>query len=77
MRSPDQAFDRLAQSRPTAVNLFWALRRMRSALYIRSAEVAVRNPAFDVTPAKLVAALITEKDVLTPPNREKIAALLR
>ncbi|MEW6313438.1 MAG: S-methyl-5-thioribose-1-phosphate isomerase [Pseudomonadota bacterium] len=38
--------------------------------------VDVRNPAFDVTPAELVAALITERGVVTHPNREKIAVLL-
>lgn len=39
--------------------------------------VKVRNPAFDVTPAELVTALITEKGVVLQPNREKIAALFR
>ena len=39
--------------------------------------VKVRNPAFDVTPAELVTALITEKGVVREPNREKIAALFR
>jgi methylthioribose-1-phosphate isomerase len=37
--------------------------------------VQVRNPAFDVTPAELVTALITEKGVVRQPNRENIAAL--
>jgi len=37
--------------------------------------VAVRNPAFDVTPAELVSALITEKGVVHQPDRERIAAL--
>jgi len=37
--------------------------------------VQVRNPAFDVTPADLVTALITEKGVIQAPDREKIAAL--
>lgn len=37
--------------------------------------VAVRNPAFDVTPAELVTALITEKGVVPMPGKEKIAAL--
>jgi methylthioribose-1-phosphate isomerase len=37
--------------------------------------VAVRNPAFDVTPAELVTALITEKGVIEQPSRERIAAL--
>lgn len=38
--------------------------------------VAVRNPAFDVTPAELVTALITELGVVERPNREKLARLL-
>lgn len=37
--------------------------------------VQVRNPAFDVTPAELVTALITEKGVVPQPNRENIARL--
>ncbi len=41
------------------------------------AGVAVRNPVFDVTPADLVTALITEKGVVREPDRGKIAALLR
>jgi len=39
--------------------------------------VKVRNPAFDVTPAELVTALITEKGVVREPDKEKIAALFR
>ena len=35
------------------------------------------NPAFDVTPAGLIDALVTEKGVVLQPNREKIAALLQ
>jgi len=38
--------------------------------------VAVRNPAFDVTPADLVSALITERGVVLKPDAQKIAALL-
>ncbi|OSM02478.1 S-methyl-5-thioribose-1-phosphate isomerase [Magnetofaba australis] len=38
-------------------------------------KVKVRNPAFDVTPAELVTALVTEKGVVTAPTREKIAKL--
>jgi methylthioribose-1-phosphate isomerase len=37
--------------------------------------VKVRNPAFDVTPAELVTALITERGVVKRPNRENIAGL--
>jgi len=39
------------------------------------AGVAVRNPAFDVTPAELVTALVTEKGVMREPDSGKIAAL--
>ena len=37
--------------------------------------VEVRNPAFDVTPAALVTALITEKGVLMQPDQKSIAGL--
>ena len=37
--------------------------------------VAVRNPAFDVTPAELVTALITERGVLSAPSRAGIEEL--
>jgi methylthioribose-1-phosphate isomerase len=37
--------------------------------------VMVRNPSFDVTPAELVTALITEKGVVSAPDRDKLRAL--
>jgi methylthioribose-1-phosphate isomerase len=37
--------------------------------------VSVRNPVFDVTPAELVTALITERGVVRAPDAAKIAAL--
>lgn len=37
--------------------------------------VSIRNPSFDVTPADLVTALITEKGVVKSANREKLMAL--
>jgi methylthioribose-1-phosphate isomerase len=39
--------------------------------------VSVRNPAFDVTPAELVTAIISENGIARPPYRESIAALLK
>ncbi len=36
--------------------------------------VAVYNPAFDVTPARLVTAIVTERGVLRPPYEKSIAA---
>jgi methylthioribose-1-phosphate isomerase len=38
---------------------------------------AVRNPAFDVTPASLVSGLVTERGVARPVNVETVGALLR
>ncbi|HEY8133279.1 MAG TPA: S-methyl-5-thioribose-1-phosphate isomerase [Thermoanaerobaculia bacterium] len=39
--------------------------------------VAVRHPAFDVTPAKLITAIITDRGVLRPPYEESIRNALR
>jgi methylthioribose-1-phosphate isomerase len=36
-----------------------------------------RNPAFDVTPARLVTALVTERGIARPVNGETVQALLR
>lgn len=40
-----------------------------------AAGVQVRNPSFDVTPAELVTALITEKGVVESPDEDKLRAL--
>jgi methylthioribose-1-phosphate isomerase len=37
----------------------------------------VYNPAFDVTPARYVSAIVTEKGVLTPPLPAAIRNLFR
>jgi methylthioribose-1-phosphate isomerase len=37
--------------------------------------IQVRHPAFDVTPARLITAIITERGVLRPPYDQSIAAL--
>ena len=39
------------------------------------ADTPCRNPAFDVTPAALVTALVTERGVAAPPTVDSIAAL--
>ena len=39
--------------------------------------VKVYNPAFDVTPAELIAGIVTEKGILRPPYRDSIADALR
>nr|CAA6824573.1 MAG: Methylthioribose-1-phosphate isomerase (EC [uncultured Thiotrichaceae bacterium] len=43
---------------------------------IATDQVEAFNPAFDVTPAKLVTVLVTEKGVVFRPNAEKIAELM-
>lgn len=37
--------------------------------------VAVRNPAFDVTPARYVSAIVTERGIVRPPLEASLAAL--
>ena len=37
--------------------------------------VGIRNPAFDVTPAKYIAAIFTERGVLRPPLMESLKAM--
>ena len=44
--------------------------------YITVKKVDVWNPAFDVTPANLIAAIITEKGVIERPNKSKIRKVL-
>ena len=39
--------------------------------------VHVRNPAFDVTPAELISAIVCERGIAQPPGRESVARLLR
>jgi methylthioribose-1-phosphate isomerase len=40
------------------------------------AGIHVYNPAFDVTPARLIKAIITERGVIEPVSRETIAAMI-
>jgi methylthioribose-1-phosphate isomerase len=37
--------------------------------------VHVRNPSFDVTPAKLIAAIVTERGIAQPVNEQALAKL--
>lgn len=38
--------------------------------------IEVRNPAFDVTPARYVSAIVTEKGIIRPPFEESISKLI-
>jgi methylthioribose-1-phosphate isomerase len=44
-------------------------------LHWAAAGVKIRNPAFDVTPAELVTALITERGVVNQPDETKLRGL--
>ncbi len=46
-----------------------------AGVQIAPAGISVFNPAFDVTPAALITAIITEKGILKPPYGEAIAKL--
>jgi methylthioribose-1-phosphate isomerase len=43
---------------------------------VAPAGTAVRNPAFDVTPAELISALVTERGVARPVDAASVAALV-
>ncbi|MEO8630560.1 MAG: S-methyl-5-thioribose-1-phosphate isomerase, partial [Betaproteobacteria bacterium] len=49
---------------------------MLGAQRVAAAGVAIRNPAFDVTPAQLITALITERGVVHRPDRAGVSALI-
>jgi methylthioribose-1-phosphate isomerase len=37
--------------------------------------IAVRNPAFDVTPAELITAIVTEEGLIRPPDQQTVSAI--
>jgi methylthioribose-1-phosphate isomerase len=63
--------DQIAIEERDAAEVRWA-----GGALVSLPDTPVRNPAFDVTPAELVTALVTERGVARPVNRETIAALL-
>jgi methylthioribose-1-phosphate isomerase len=57
-------------------------RNAREVTHVGSSQLApalakIRNPAFDVTPAKYVTAIITERGIARAPYSESLAALVR
>jgi methylthioribose-1-phosphate isomerase len=40
-------------------------------------DIMVANPAFDVTPAKYITAIITDRGVATPPYQKSLTALIK
>ena len=56
-------------------------RSIDEVAYIGTEQIApegifIRNPAFDVTPAKFITAIITERGVIENPAEEGIARLI-
>ena len=51
------------------------VRRPQGTLFA-PADVPVANPAFDVTPAALITAIITERGVIHHPDRANVAKLM-
>jgi len=39
-------------------------------------DIDVRNPAFDVTPAKLITAMITERGIIRRPDRRRVVSMV-
>lgn len=60
----------IEERRPEEVTHFGEVR-------IAPERVGVANPAFDVTPARYVTAIITERGVVRPPYEDKLRALLQ
>ena len=52
------------------------IRRLRGTI-ITPKNATVYNPAFDVTPACLITALITDKAIIKKPSRKKIIESLK
>ena len=50
--------------------------RMLGGRLVAPEGASVRNPAFDVTPAALVDAIVTERGVSGPPHAEALARFL-
>jgi len=50
--------------------------RMIRGKYIAPKEIKVYNPAFDVTPNRLITAIITEKGIVKPPFSKSIKKLM-
>jgi methylthioribose-1-phosphate isomerase len=50
--------------------------RRLGGVQIAPPEVSVYNPSFDITPAKYITGLVTEKGVLSPPNAASLLKLI-
>ena len=73
-------FNTIDTTTPTGAAIPIEERAAREVTHVRGVQVTpdgvgIANPAFDVTPAKYIAAIITERGVLRAPYTESIAAM--
>ncbi len=61
---------------PAGADVVIEQRDAEEVLGSAAARVAVRNPAFDVTPAELVTGIVTEHGIARPPLADSLARLL-
>ncbi len=54
----------------------WAPAELLPPLQVAPEHIGIENPAFDVTPAELVTAIITERGVARPPFAADLAAMV-
>ncbi|MCK5493388.1 MAG: S-methyl-5-thioribose-1-phosphate isomerase, partial [Candidatus Omnitrophica bacterium] len=52
------------------------VRKIINKVLITSKDVKAYNPAFDVTPNKLVTAIITDRGIIYPPFKDKISKII-
>lgn len=52
------------------------VRKVLDKIYIAPKKVKVYNPAFDITPHKLIIAIVTDRGVIYPPFKKNIKKLL-
>lgn len=52
------------------------VRKIINEVLITSKDVKAYNPAFDVTPNKLVTAIITDRGIIYPPFKDKISKII-
>ena len=77
--APSSSFDLAIESGDDIPIEERAAQEVLAPLGVAAAPAGARayNPAFDVTPARLITALVTERGVIRPVTREAVTALVR
>ena len=77
VRDLEEAAAVLVATRPTAVNLKWAVDRVTAGRKTAPDGAGVINPAFDETPPALVSDVITDAGAAEPPYKESMPGLFK